>query len=64
MRLGLAMRAGLVACATLAIAMLGAVALMLKGLPGPSQQNVPLLLLFVPAHFAAAYGLWSSARRQ
>lgn len=50
-------------CAVI-IAMLGAVALMLKGLPGPSQQNVPLLLLFVPAHFAAAYGLWSSARRQ
>jgi hypothetical protein len=50
-------------CAVI-VAMLGAVALMLKGLPGLSQQNLALLLLFVPAHFAAAYGLWSSARRQ
>jgi hypothetical protein len=50
-------------CAVI-VAMLGAVALMLKGLPGPGQQNLPLLLLFVPPHFAAAYGLWSSARRQ
>lgn len=44
------------------IAMLGAIALLMKGLPR-SQDNVPLILLTLPAHFAVAHGLWSRARR-
>ena len=49
-------------CAVL-IALCGAVALLFKGLPG-SQDNVPLILLTLPAHFAIAFGLWSRARAQ
>ena len=44
------------------VAMLGAIALLFKGLPR-SQGNVPLILLTLPVHFAIAYGLWSRARR-
>jgi len=43
------------------VALLGAVAVVLKGLPG-AQQNAPLILLLLPAHFAVAYGLWTRAR--
>jgi hypothetical protein len=47
-------------CAVL-IALLSAVALMLKGVPAFSQNNVPIILLFLPPHFAIAYGLWRRA---
>src|SRR5688572_9534890 len=47
-------------CAVI-VAMLAAVAAMLKGLPN-SQHNVPLILLVLPAHFAIAFGLWTRAR--
>jgi hypothetical protein len=42
------------------VALLGAVALLLKGVPG-SQDNLPLILLFLPAHFAVAFGFWRRA---
>lgn len=44
-------------CAVI-LAMLGALALALKGVPGFSQNNVPMILLLLPVHFAVAYGLW------
>jgi hypothetical protein len=47
-------------CAVI-IAMLGAIALALKGVPG-SQDNLPLILLLLPAHFAIAHALWSRVR--
>jgi hypothetical protein len=43
------------------IAMLGAVALVLKGVPGFSQDNLAMVLLLLPPHFAVAYGLWRRA---
>lgn len=42
----------------LVIAALGVAALALKPVPGFTQHNVPLALLFVPAHVAIAVGLW------
>jgi hypothetical protein len=47
-------------CAVL-IALLSALALILKGVPAFSQNNVPIILLFLPPHFAIAYGLWRRA---
>ncbi|MGH7677008.1 MAG: DUF4105 domain-containing protein [Gemmatimonadaceae bacterium] len=47
-------------CAVI-VAILAAVAMMMKGLPG-SQNNLPLILLVLPVLFASAFGLWSSAR--
>lgn len=44
------------------IALLSAVALILKGVPGFTQNNVPLILIFLPPHFAIAFGLWRRAR--
>jgi hypothetical protein len=44
------------------LAMLAAIALLFKGLPR-SQDNVPLILLTLPAHFAIAYGLWLRVRQ-
>jgi hypothetical protein len=58
------------ATATLAItvAALGCVALLLKALPGFTQDNIPLILLLLPPHVAIALGLWrrtaSNAPRQ
>ena len=43
------------------IALTGAVAVLLKGLPW-SQQNVALIALTVPAHFAIAYHFWRRSR--
>jgi cytochrome bd-type quinol oxidase subunit 2 len=42
------------------VAMLSAVALIVKGLPGEGfpQHNLPIILLFLPPHFALAFGLW------
>ena len=42
------------------VALLGAVALLLKGLPW-SQQNMALIALLLPAHFAIAFQLWLRA---
>ena len=50
--------AGIVA---IVIALLSAVALVVKGLPG-SQQNLALIALLLPAHFAIAYHMWARAR--
>jgi len=47
-------------CAVI-IAMLGAIALMLKGVPGFAQNNIAMILLLLPPHFAIAYGLWRRA---
>jgi hypothetical protein len=49
-------------CAVI-VAMLSAVALIVKGIPGFTQNNVPLILFFLPPHFALAFGLWRRARR-
>lgn len=43
------------------MALTGAVALLLKGLPW-SQQNVALIALTLPVHFTIAYHLWMRAR--
>jgi hypothetical protein len=37
---------------------LSVVALLVKALPGFTQDNVPLILLLLPAHAAIAFGLW------
>jgi hypothetical protein len=43
------------------VAMLGALALIVKALPIFPQNNIPVILLLLPAHFAVAYGLWRRA---
>jgi hypothetical protein len=43
------------------VAMLGALALLLKGIPAFSQDTLPLIALLLPAHFAVAFGLWRRA---
>jgi hypothetical protein len=43
------------------IALLSAVALILKGVPGFTQDNTAVILLVLPANFALAYGLWRRA---
>ncbi|HEX7939206.1 MAG TPA: DUF4105 domain-containing protein [Gemmatimonadaceae bacterium] len=40
------------------LALCSAAALVLHGIPGAGQDNVAVLALTVPAHFAAAFGLW------
>ena len=45
------------------IALLGAVALLMKGLPW-SQQNMALIALLLPAHFVVAYQLWMRSMQQ
>ena len=45
----------------LLVSLASAVALVLKGLPGFTQQNVPVILLLLPPHFAVAFGLWRRA---
>jgi hypothetical protein len=40
------------------VAMLSAIALIVKGLPGFPQDNLGLIFLLLPAHFAVAFGLW------
>lgn len=42
------------------VAMTAAIALILKGFPG-SQQNLELIALLLPAHFAVAFHLWLRA---
>jgi hypothetical protein len=42
------------------VAMLGAIALLAKGLPW-SQENLALIALMLPPHFAVAYHLWLRA---
>lgn len=44
------------------VAMLSALALVLKGLPWFAQDNVPIILLLLPPHFAVAFGLWRRTR--
>ena len=43
------------------VAMLSAVALILKGIPGFTQDNLAVIFLFLPSNFALAYGLWRRA---
>jgi uncharacterized protein DUF4105 len=50
------------AICAIVIAMLGAVALIINGLPGFPQDNLAIILLFLPPHFALAHGLWKRAR--
>lgn len=40
------------------VAMLSGIALILNGLPGFTQDNLPIILLLLPPHFAVASGLW------
>jgi hypothetical protein len=47
-------------CAVI-IAMCSAVALLVNGLSWFSQDNLAVILLFLPPHFAAAWGLWRRA---
>jgi hypothetical protein len=44
-------------CAVI-IALIGALALIGKGLPWFAQDNLPMIALLLPPHFAIAYGLW------
>ena len=46
------------AICAVSIAMLGAVALIVNGLSWFTQDNLAVILLFLPPHFAVAYGLW------
>ena len=43
------------------VAMLAAVALMLKGLPWLDQHTLEIIALLLPAHFAVAYHFWRRA---
>lgn len=43
------------------IAMLAAVALLLKGVPALRQDNLAMIFLILPAQFAIAFGLWRRA---
>ena len=43
------------------VAMLGALGLLLKGLPWFQQHNIELVALTLPAHFAIAYQFWRRA---
>lgn len=43
------------------LAMLAALALALKGIPGFRQDNVAMILLVLPAQFAVAHALWRRA---
>jgi hypothetical protein len=43
------------------LAMLAAVALVLKGIPVFRQENLAIILLVLPPQFAVAYGLWRRA---
>jgi hypothetical protein len=47
-------------CAVI-VALLSAVALLVNGLPWFPQDNLAVILLFLPPHFAVAYGLWRRA---
>lgn len=44
------------------LAMLAAIALMLKGIPGFTQDDLALICLALPVHFAVAYSLWRRTR--
>jgi hypothetical protein len=46
------------------VALCAAVAVILHGIPGAGQDNLPVLALAVPAHFAVAFGLWRRASRR
>ena len=48
-------------CAVL-LAMLAAIALVLKGIPAFSQDTLAMISLVLPVHFAVAYSLWRRAR--
>lgn len=48
-------------CAVI-LAMLAALALILKGVPVFRQENLAMILLALPAQFALAYALWRRAR--
>lgn len=50
------------AICAIVLAMLAAIALMLKGLPGFSQDNLAMISLVLPVHFAVAYAFWRRAR--
>jgi hypothetical protein len=43
------------------VAALGCLALLVKALPGFTQDNIPLILLLLPPHVAIALGLWRRA---
>jgi hypothetical protein len=48
-------------CAVI-VAMLAALALVLKGIPAFSQDNLAMISLLLPVHFAIAHALWRRAR--
>lgn len=50
------------AICAIVLVMLAALALILKGIPVFRQENLALILLVLPPHFAVAYGLWRRAR--
>jgi hypothetical protein len=50
------------AICAIVLALLAAVALILKGIPGFRQENLALIFMILPAHFAVAYALWRRAR--
>ena len=50
------------AICAIVLALLAALALILKGIPAFRQQNLALIFMVLPAHFAVAYALWRRAR--
>jgi Domain of unknown function (DUF4105) len=50
------------AICAIVLAMLAALALVLKGIPVFRQENLAMIFLVLPAQFAVAYALWSRAR--
>jgi len=55
-------RARATAIAGIVVAMLAAVALLLKGVPMFRQDNLSMIFLLLPPHFAIAHALWRRAR--
>ena len=50
------------AICAIVLAMLAALALILKGIPGLGQDNLAMVFLALPPHFALAFALWRRAR--
>ena len=50
------------AICAIVLAMLAALAMVLKGIPVFRQENLAMILLVLPAQFAVAYALWSRTR--
>jgi len=45
------------------VALGAALAILVHGISGAAQDNIPVLVLVAPANFAAAFGLWRRSMR-